>query len=79
MNNLTELEKKYLEVLKVGWNRGLIKGWEPPDIKSPVIVWAVKEGYLRITDARCGFELMKDAFVVWTAAGKLAMEKLTNA
>ena len=75
---MTELEKKYLDVLKTGWKRGLVNGWEPPDIRSPVIVWAVKEGYLRITDARCMFEVMKDSFVVWTAAGKYSMEKLTE-
>lgn len=68
---------KFLEVLRVGYqDRKLVNGWEPPDIKSPLIIWAVKEGYLRITNARCGFEIIPDSFVVWTDAGKRVMETL---
>lgn len=76
--NKIELEKRYINVLTKGWERGLYNGWEPPDVRSPVIVWAVENGFLRVTDARCGFELIKDAFVVWTAAGKLAMESMSD-
>lgn len=68
------LKAKYLSVLRKGYHeRELVHGWEPPDINSDIIQWAVKEGYLRITDARSGFELMKNSFVVWTDAGKYVM------
>lgn len=71
------MSSKFLEILRIGYHdRGLVNGWEPPDIKSPPIVWAVKEGYLRVTNARCLFEIIPDAFVVWTDAGKQAMEAL---
>lgn len=76
---MTEQNKvdPYLEVLRIGYHdRGLIHGWEPPDIKSLLIVWAVKEGYLRITNGRCGFEIIPNSFVVWTDAGKRAMQTL---
>lgn len=67
--------ENFVEVLRKGYiDRGLVKGWEPPNIKSPPIVWAVKEGYLRITNGRCGFEVIPDCFVVWTDAGKRVME-----
>lgn len=70
---------EFLEVLRIGYHdRGLVNGWEPPDIKSAPIKWAVSEGYLRITNARCGFELIPDAFVVWTDAGKRVMETMKN-
>lgn len=71
-------EERFIEILKKGWQRGLVNGWEPPVIGSPPIVWAIKEGYLRVTDSRCGFECIKDNFVVWTDAGKRAMEVLNK-
>lgn len=68
-----------MQILQIGWTRGFVNGWEPPQINAPPIVWAVKEGYLRVTDSRCGFERIKDNFVVWTDAGKRAMESMDNA
>jgi hypothetical protein len=73
----TKRIERFLEVLRIGYqDRGLVNGWEPPDINSPPIEWAVKEGYLRITNARCMFEIIPNAFVVWTDAGKRVMETL---
>ena len=68
---------RYLEVLRVGYqDRGLVKGWEPPDIESAPIAWGVREGYLRVVNGRCGFEIIPNSFVVWTDAGKRVMEIL---
>ncbi len=48
------------------------KGWEPPNPSHPQILDLLKRGYVRRTDGRCGFELMKDVMVVWTEAAHLA-------
>lgn len=49
------------------------KAWEPPDPHSPFIDEMIEAGYIRRCNMRCGFELLKDAGVTWTEAGRMAM------
>ncbi len=47
--------------------------WEPNNPKHPFFDKAIKAGYLRRADGRCGFERFKDSFVAWTEAGHNAL------
>jgi hypothetical protein len=52
------------------------KGWEPGNPNSPVIAELIEQGLFKRTDARCGFELLKDAWIKPTVAGRLARNAL---
>ena len=71
MANLSETR---LAALRKAWKTHP-NGWEPPGgTQNPYVEELVKSGFVRITDGRCGFECFKDSFLVWTQAGKIAME-----
>lgn len=49
------------------------KSWEPPDMNHLVIQWGIRNGYLQVCDAICGYERIKDCMVRWTDAGRSAI------
>lgn len=68
-----EITQTQLEKL---WRMSEGKGWEPKGgTDLPLIQSAVKKGFLRVVDGRCGFERFKDSHVVWTEAARTALEK----
>ncbi len=72
---MSEVEISQTQLEKL-WRRTSGKGWEPASgTQNPLIQSAVKKGYLRIVDGRCGFERFKDSHVVWTEAARTALEK----
>jgi hypothetical protein len=66
--------ERFHRLLAECWKRSEGRAWEPPRIKgNPFFDWAVKEGYLRVVNGRCGFEAFKDSMVTWTDAGRTAL------
>lgn len=39
----------------------------------PLIKWGVEQGYWRIVDGRCGFEMIPDCMLAWTGAAHEAL------
>lgn len=54
-------------------------GWAPNDPRADTIEELVRNGMFRRSDARCGFELEKDAWVSPTVAGMMARSILLQA
>lgn len=68
---LTDADRRTLNEC---WRRSPGKAWEPRGgTDTPIIRRFVAAGYLRVVDGRCGFELLKDAMVTWTDAGRAAL------
>lgn len=49
------------------------KAWEPGNPFHPWIDTMIEAGFLRRLDGRCGFEAFKDAMLIFTQAGHMAM------
>lgn len=56
-----------------------VEGWEPPSPKHAIFDELVEAGLMRRTDARCGFERMRDAWIKPTDAGVRARRTLIEA
>ena len=65
---------QFRRILKKCWDKSGGKSWEPPTTQNEFFDWAIQEGYVRRADGRFGVERFKDSFVVWTEAGKVALE-----
>lgn len=76
---MTVFTDKEMRTLKKCFVLGKGKAWEPPSgTKTEFFAKCVSAGYLQIVDGRCGFELIKDAMVTWTEAGKIAIQTLID-
>jgi hypothetical protein len=66
--------EKHLRILRRAFEQMEGKDFEPKEPRHPTILWAIENGFMKRADGRCGFEKIKDAFVVWTPAGRMAMQ-----
>jgi hypothetical protein len=74
---MTKLTEKEISVLKQCFIRSKGEAWEPPSgTNTNFFDKCVTTGYLKVVDGRCGFELLKNAMVAWTEAGKIAIQSL---
>ena len=51
------------------WERTDGKAWEPPDLRHPLIVSLIDDGWVKPCTMRCGFEAF-DTGVKWTEAAR---------
>jgi DNA-binding PadR family transcriptional regulator len=69
-----KLTQAEMNTLRQCWLMTEGKAWEPRrGTNSKGIKRLVEAGYIRVVDGRCGFELLKDAMVDWTEAGRAAL------
>ncbi len=60
---------RHARVLHQLWLKTEGKAWEPPDLRSPLLVQLIEAGWLKRCPMRCGFEAF-DTGVTWTGAGR---------
>lgn len=76
----TSLSDREQATLAECWRRSGGKAWEPRGGTNTLSVRKyVEAGYLKVVNGRCGFELLKDAMVDWTEAGRTAFHQRESA
>lgn len=67
--------EKFLRAMRKTYERSSGKPFEQRCSNDhPLIKWGVEQGYWRIVDGRCGFEMIRDCMLTWTAAAHHAFK-----